>query len=194
MRIIGYILLILFIITLISSRLEKNIEKKKKYNKNFYMGMIIFIAISLVMILAGSRNSNNATSLVINKNDIITNTKVGIQSIIGVTKDSKSEKIGITTIVYDNNQYIINYNFLPFKSSDIKQEIGIYLSDDIDKIYKQYNNVDKLKFSISKLVQDSYGNKKWVPYIEFNFNRGLYKKINWDNFDGTKLIDIANNK
>jgi hypothetical protein len=50
---------------------------------------------------------------------------------------------------------------------------------------------DKCSFVAYFLVPDDYGHQQKIPLFAFGFNRALYNRINWDNFDNTNLSKVA---
>jgi hypothetical protein len=50
---------------------------------------------------------------------------------------------------------------------------------------------DKCAFVAYFLVPDDYGHQQKIPLFAFGFDRALYNRINWDNFDNTNLSKVA---
>jgi hypothetical protein len=50
---------------------------------------------------------------------------------------------------------------------------------------------DKCSFVAYFLVPDDYGHQQKIPLFAFGFDRALYNRINWDNFDNTNLSKVA---
>lgn len=50
---------------------------------------------------------------------------------------------------------------------------------------------DKCAFVAYFLVPDDYGQQQKIPLFAFGFDRALYNKINWDNFDDSNLSKVA---
>lgn len=116
-----------------------------------------------------------------------------IKDNIDMTEDPKKEVSGAVSISNKNNMYVVDYNFLPIKNDDIKQEIGYLFSSKIAQIYKSDSGVDRMRFVVNLPVVDKLGNLTWTTYLSFDFTRAIDNKINWDNFDGGNLVDAADN-
>lgn len=50
---------------------------------------------------------------------------------------------------------------------------------------------DKCAFAAYFLVPDDYGQQQKIPLFAFGFDRALYNKINWENFDNSNLSKVA---
>lgn len=50
---------------------------------------------------------------------------------------------------------------------------------------------DHCAFVAVFLVPDDYGQLQKIPVFAFGFDRALFNKINWDNFDNSKLSKVA---
>jgi len=117
--------------------------------------------------------------------------KEAIEEIFGVYENDNES--GITMVTVTSDEAIIYYNFSPLGIKDFYYELGINLSDKINKFYSNNTSISNLVFKIFGPFQDNYGNIKWKRMIEFEVSRELYEKINWDNFYGKDLITIVEN-
>jgi len=106
------------------------------------------------------------------------------------TKDKSDE---VADVKNNSGAYTITYNFMPVSNDDYYQEVGLRLSDGIKKLYSTDSSIDKLTFIIDGETKDAYGNITWIPIVSFDTDRALYQKINWNNFDSGKLLDVSSN-
>lgn len=80
-------------------------------------------------------------------------------------------------------------NTAPFT---ILNYIGLFFTNFIiEGIYDKNPNIDKINVKIFLLTTNDYGNEEKHLLYSFKFNRDLYQKINWSNFNGDKLTKIA---
>ena len=63
----------------------------------------------------------------------------------------------------------------------------------IHNMYSPQNDVDELHFNVFLLSPDGRGNNEKQLCYSFDFNRGIFKKIDWDNFDLSNFLLIAPN-
>ncbi|HWG06028.1 MAG TPA: hypothetical protein VG271_13525 [Beijerinckiaceae bacterium] len=59
--------------------------------------------------------------------------------------------------------------------------------------YRSDKALDKLRFSIDLADTDIYGQENVTPAITFDFDRALFQRINWDNFETQNLGKVAKN-
>lgn len=68
---------------------------------------------------------------------------------------------------------------------------GLYFTTAIIPYIYKTTKVDQMHFKLYLITQNDYGNDETHLYVSFNFNRTLYAKINWDNFQISNLVKIA---
>jgi hypothetical protein len=51
--------------------------------------------------------------------------------------------------------------------------------------------IDAVEFRGTETIVDDYGHKQQVDAFSFHFNRKLFQKIDWGNFDSKRLMKIA---
>ncbi len=68
-----------------------------------------------------------------------------------------------------------------------------YVTQVIKSLYHSNNKKDQIHIIAYVLTTDLYGNKIKSFCYSFNFNRPLYQKINWQNFQSSNIVKIAPN-
>ncbi|ARB91293.1 hypothetical protein [Legionella longbeachae] len=66
-----------------------------------------------------------------------------------------------------------------------------YVTQVIKNLYDLNNKKDQIHIISYLLTTDLYGNKIKSFCYSFNFNRQLYQKINWKNFQSNNIVKIA---
>ncbi|KTC93236.1 hypothetical protein [Legionella cincinnatiensis] len=66
-----------------------------------------------------------------------------------------------------------------------------YVTQLIKNLYHSNNKKDQIHIISYVLTTDLYGNKIKSFCYSFNFNRQLYQKINWKNFQANNIVKIA---
>lgn len=61
----------------------------------------------------------------------------------------------------------------------------------IKNLYDLNNKMDQIHIISYLLTTDLYGNEIKSFCYSFNFNRQLYQKINWKNFQSNNIVKIA---
>lgn len=71
--------------------------------------------------------------------------------------------------------------------------VGLIMTGSIISYYYANSKADLTHFKVYLLQPDDYGNINKKLLISFDFNRNLFNKINWTNFDNAKLAKVALN-
>lgn len=66
-----------------------------------------------------------------------------------------------------------------------------YITQVIKNLYHSNNKNDQIHIISYLLTTDLYGNNIKLFCYSFNFNRQLYQKINWQNFQANNIVKIA---
>lgn len=123
----------------------------------------------------------------------------------GVEKETKNGQC-VVSITVDRNK--VNRDFktlqaLNFLNPDISQTfinthenpaaMAMATQFSVMAIITQYRttNIDKCAFVALFLITDEYGHEKKQSLFGFGFDRKLFNKINWDNFDNSNLPKVA---
>lgn len=61
------------------------------------------------------------------------------------------------------------------------------------EVYDKFDKVDKCKFSVILTYNDDYGNPQKERAITYDFNRMLFKRINWERFESAKVTSVFPN-
>ena len=68
-----------------------------------------------------------------------------------------------------------------------------YVTSIVKAIYLRHDNLDLAHVNVYLFLPDRYGNNQKTFCYAFDFNRALYQKINWANFDANNIKFIAPN-
>jgi len=114
-----------------------------------------------------------------------------VKDIFGIPESHDDS--GISSIQYGGESSVITYKFYPAGFADFNKELGVELSDKIEKLYEKESLANEIVFKINCPYEDDYGNVKWLPVVTFEFDRNLNNRINWSNFLSTNLLEVVKN-
>lgn len=79
-----------------------------------------------------------------------------------------------------------------FYATELAAQVSIpYVTKIIQKLYSSNVKVDQIYIMSYLLATDSYGNNTPSFCYSFTFNRQLYQKINWKNFQANNIVKIV---
>ncbi len=113
------------------------------------------------------------------------------QKILGECRNDTSSGAHELDINDDNTWLTVTYHFYRTGSIDVKEEVGVELARKIEKLYKEIPTLDTAQFVVQRPYSDNKGNVSWLKDAHFTFTRKTYESINWKNFAGSQLLDVA---
>lgn len=86
---------------------------------------------------------------------------------------------------------VIDYRYYPVGVGSLEAEVGSSLAKKLQELYQSSPEFDQIRLSLYLPFTDDYGNITWNHAALVVISRATYEKINWENFIGENLWDIA---
>lgn len=106
---------------------------------------------------------------------------------------SKANNSGLRSFQYVDRECTIDYRFYPVGLFKYETELGSSLATDIKLMYKKHYKIKNFVVRVASPFKDKYGKTTWKAVGSFEFSRGLYNRINWNDFNSGDLLKVAEN-
>lgn len=98
---------------------------------------------------------------------------------------------GVGAKLEGEGHVLLGYRFFPVGISELDREIGVDLAPKLREAFEKHAELQKLTVNLYLPYQDVYGNESWELTMRFVFDRDLYQKINWANFQRQDLLKVV---
>jgi len=114
---------------------------------------------------------------------------LSLEALTKVMGKAEGQISGVHEVSKTADGYEINYHLYLSEQSDFDHVIGTDLAPRIEKLYKTYDALDKVTFSVE--TPDPSNTAEWRPYCAFDMTRQIYKQLNWTNLLARDLFKVC---
>ncbi len=114
---------------------------------------------------------------------------INLDSVIAVMGRASGSSSGVSELSMEGDKYVINYHIIISDMKDFDLIIGKDLAPKIEQLYKTYNSLDKVTFTVETGDPSNPANVK--PYCEFDMTRKIYNQLTWTNLLARDLFKVC---